>query len=732
MKFEQLFNWIRFKTSPPSVNNNNMLYVERDSKHRRLMTSLGLTFRNNNWVESTKTNINLKDQKLFKHILIILIVVLITVMLLNYTPLSVVLSQNPLIFYIWSVADNKLIWLSSLFWCFRALLNVAIHYCIAWFMKKIYKINDTNESLWDYTPFTQKTTFKTSINTTNEPLVSKKHILYSWLKNNDTEKSQKFMENLYDATGLVKVTTNHYQLLNTLFNQTGLLALNNYNSLLLKQQLNTLIYKNNFNFYNYTTRYAINDNFCKLLLSYYLTRTLNANRKFNNRYVVSTNSMALHLINTEWLKYPLQTNTRVGLFYVSQLNQSALNNNLSSMKELFALSNSLTEQKNINNWTIWLYKNSSTSRDFLRFTHKITNIKKLVSSGFWDSKSTTGNLWASELDKALTNPKSFYNTMYSTTYANLKNNNNPFLIRSVTNYVNTPSSGFINYSNPSLFWITKRLHTFNNSQEVNVSSTLMIKRKLPFLTNRINNFIKNENFLIQNAGTSTLSMGTECNDTIPKLLLLKTQELSCLEKNKKIDFTKPRIPTSELLEQNCIALNTKQLLESITRSTHTKKPVSTKILMSCYNQKEFSWLPQIQLSQSNDTLNEMPITFANRPFPIIRSRTLTFENKSLNLFKRFSSDTHYGISLEFCNNWSLNYDDLESLTTMTSKRLNTTLQLEYYPLRQPNLKPLGDLTTKNLKPLLIRKLLKSEEQLGGNSKRFIKLTNRSKFKRFYL
>lgn len=744
MKFEQLFNWIRFKTSPPSVNNNNMLYVERDSKHRRLVTSLGLTFRNNNWFESTKTNINLKDQKFFKHVLTALTIFLIIIMLLNYTPLSVLLSQNPLIFYIWSVFDNKIIWVSSLFWCFRALLNAAIHYWMAWFMRKIYKISDTSESFRSYTPFTEKITSKTLTNSTNRLLVSKKHILYSWLKNNDTKKSQKFIENLYDSVGLVKVTTNYYQLLNTLFNQTGLLALNDYNSLLLKQQLNTLISQNNFNFYNYTVRYAINDNFCKLLLSYYLTKTLNVNRKFSNRYVTSTNVIALHWINTEWLKYSLQTNTRIGLFYVPQLNQSTLNNNLSSVKELFALPNSLTEQKTLNNWTIWLYKNSSISRDFLRFTHKITNTKKLVSSGFWDSKSTTGNLWASELDKALTNPKSFYNTMYSTTYANLKNNNKSSLIKSVTNYTNTPSSGFLNYSNSSLFWITKRLHVFNNSQEVTISSTPTIKQKPLFLTNQINNFIKNENFLIQSTGTRISNIAIKYNNKTSKLLLLEARKLSFLKTSKKVDFTKLHILTSELLKQNYVALNTKhlpdtiltkiwyELLGSITHPVRIKKFISTKTLTSHWDQKEFSWIPLTHPLRSNSILNETSQTFTNKPFSIIRNHTLMFDDKTLDLFKRFSTDTHYGVSSEFCNNWLLNYDDIESLITMASKKLNTTSQLEYYPLRQPNLKPLGDLTIKNLKPLLVCKLLKSEEQRGGNSKHLIKLTNCSKFKRFYL
>ena len=904
--------------SPPSVNNNNMLHVERDSKHRRLTTSLGLTFRNNNWSDSTKININLKDQKFFKYLLMFIAACLFLLTLTIYTPLGALLSENPLIFYIWSVIDNKTMWVASILWCLRTLLNLVIHWYMAQIMKKIFKLDNTNESFWDYTFFTKQSTTKKHTTYFDPSLLSKKHILYSWLKNNNTNKSQKLLENIYDSTHVTKMTTNHYTLFNILFNQTGLLTLNTYNYLLLKQQLNTLHIENNFKFDNYAVRYANNDNFYKLVLSYNPIKILNKNQKFNHNYINLIDNMTLNRINTECLKHPLQINNKTGLFYLPKLNQSILNTNLFSIKELFTLTNSLNEQKTLNNWTIWFYKNSSISRDFLRFSHKITNAKKLISSGFWDSKSTIENLWSSELDKTLINPKSFYNAIYFNTYANLKNNNNiQSLIKLSTNYTNNSSSGFLNHYNPSLFWITKRLYMFNNSQEININSMSIMKSKQPFMFNQKTNIIKNENFLIQNIGLQNLNIKKQPTATIPKNLLrnwnptfsnnheiahlrnsldniswfwqsntpnnsnsilpahnfytelTKQEPVVICELDESIDikldywsklfiplpniehfpntehlwgsksdvnpglqwfishtipktwcntiygdtFLQSRVPYIKPKNQSWKIYYYRQILDYYKFSNfqfyiyvyfNIKYRLFGPRLVASYQTLPIFYPLQLQLPQNllntyinigkkymlhlnnnelkllkefnNYTLykkymlhlsnNELKLlkefnnytlyknwieSLKNQPFNydnlkfLINITTFNECNTSLNskhylshylnlkntnstFLKKFNNDTHYEISTEFCNNWLLNYDDLESLINITTKKLNKSLQLEYYSLRYSNLKFLGDISIKKTKR---KTLLKSEERKKVNKKQIKKLTNYSKFNRFY-
>ena len=49
--FKRLYNWLKLKTLPSSILFKNRLFVERDSKHRRIMSNFGLTFRNSKWSE---------------------------------------------------------------------------------------------------------------------------------------------------------------------------------------------------------------------------------------------------------------------------------------------------------------------------------------------------------------------------------------------------------------------------------------------------------------------------------------------------------------------------------------------------------------------------------------------------------------------------------------------------------------------------------------------------------
>ena len=57
MLFSKIYNWIKYKTLPSSFLFKNRLYVERDSKHRKILFALGTTFRNSKWRNFTKINI---------------------------------------------------------------------------------------------------------------------------------------------------------------------------------------------------------------------------------------------------------------------------------------------------------------------------------------------------------------------------------------------------------------------------------------------------------------------------------------------------------------------------------------------------------------------------------------------------------------------------------------------------------------------------------------------------
>ena len=106
--FKRLFNWIKFKTLPPSLLFRNRLFLERDSKTRRVTTNLGLTFRNSKWADYSRTDINnsLKSQTL-KKLLINTLTLLIILLWWSWVSPSVgfLVSSNDLFFLLWTLKD---------------------------------------------------------------------------------------------------------------------------------------------------------------------------------------------------------------------------------------------------------------------------------------------------------------------------------------------------------------------------------------------------------------------------------------------------------------------------------------------------------------------------------------------------------------------------------------------------------------------------------------------------
>ena len=121
MLFSRVYNWIKYKTLPPSVLFLNRLFVERDSKHRRVTSNLGLTFRNSKWSTYARVNININSktsylQLILKSILSLFLILSIFKFSNYYNLIPVYNYLYPLIWFL-SDADLylKVIFSSSLF-----------------------------------------------------------------------------------------------------------------------------------------------------------------------------------------------------------------------------------------------------------------------------------------------------------------------------------------------------------------------------------------------------------------------------------------------------------------------------------------------------------------------------------------------------------------------------------------------------------------------------------------
>ena len=84
-----------------------------------------------------------------------------------------------------------------------------------------------------------------------------------------------------------------------------------------------------------------------------------------------------------------------GSFYLPSLSFQKLSL-LTSQPELMNLSQNLTTQDQMINTLRWSYRYNNLHRRTMYNSHKLTEVKTLISAGYFDMSSTTGNVWFSD------------------------------------------------------------------------------------------------------------------------------------------------------------------------------------------------------------------------------------------------------------------------------------------------------------------------------------------------
>jgi hypothetical protein len=87
---------------------------------------------------------------------------------------------------------------------------------------------------------------------------------------------------------------------------------------------------------------------------------------------------------------PLSSNLE-GSFYLTSLSFQNLSL-LTSQPELMSLSQNLTTQDQMINTLRWSYRYNNLHRRTMYNSHKLTEVKTLISAGYFDMSSTTGNV----------------------------------------------------------------------------------------------------------------------------------------------------------------------------------------------------------------------------------------------------------------------------------------------------------------------------------------------------
>ena len=135
--------------------------------------------------------------------------------------------------------------------------------------------------------------------------------------------------------------------------------------------------------------------------------------------------------------------------------------------ELNQLNTIVENQLSIIKQQRWLYKYSNLHRESLKGSHKVTQAKRLISSGFYDSSLTSQNLWASSFFKH--ERASNYDTLIKTALkenygGNLVPVHNGNALRNLTtSFTNQRALTNLSSLESSYFWSLKRFYLFNTS-----------------------------------------------------------------------------------------------------------------------------------------------------------------------------------------------------------------------------------------------------------------------------
>lgn len=498
MLFSRIYNWIKYKTLPPSLLFTNRLFVERDSKHRRVVSNFGLTFRNSKWSSYSRVNVNTTSRtnyiRLISYVFLILLLLSFLYSYPSYYDSN--LLPNTLYTLLWFIFDAdiylKTALVSSIL-CLSQLLFSTVHQS-----------------------FLEQTTNEIS-NTKPIPRHLHKALLYQYLTSAPNPLN---LENLVNTAEpekeslfMLGLTTNLYQTIN-LLNQS------NTSYAVLKQSLTTLE-SNSIDMSRYlVTKQGITS----LELDYLLfNKTTSATPKSFNELTHWT----LDSLNTETNRYSTELSTKTGLFYAANLNYTSLQSLMFENTELSGLRTSITNQLTSIRQQRWLYRYNILHRAVLKNSHHLTLTKKLINSGFFNSSLTTRNIWAASNLTALsknsennsltqTSLKSIYNSTYGH-YLSPENTTKNHLTHS-PNLFNSSSLFPLNNYETSYHWFLQRFYQFNSLSSEKFSLSPSVRKGSTSLKTRSVDQLTNSTVLfdILASSTSNINLTSSIDNSLTK------------------------------------------------------------------------------------------------------------------------------------------------------------------------------------------------------------------------
>lgn len=468
MLFSLIYTWIKYKMLPPSVVALNRLFVERDSKHRRITSNLGLTFRNSKWAHYARTNVNTNSRYDFVRSTSWMLLILTLLALFFSVPYlyNNAISYNPFTIFYWFAMDGSLYIQLTLSAGLFYLLQVLISNLYFKFMLLLLGKPEVNSS-----PSTTHTRL-------NVPKRLHKPSLYALLRSTSVDE---LIVPLFETNSKPKEPFGDLEFLKLFYKTVYLLRLvtepTPFISLVsaIESDVNLSTARNP-----------------QLLETVAKFRSPSLNTLALDYVTFSKNSKGTISPNRRWTLKSFSTDRSAnylvqpqGLFYSPSLNQTRLNCFLSFYPELSGLRLSLENQMHAIRWNRWLYNYSLLHRSSLKTNLYLNSFKLALNDS--PNATTLGvrNLWVpttmtSTLDNSKQNSlRGLYGSLRG--YGSSKNLSTA--LNPETKFYNTsPFYGF-SFSETSYSWALSRFYRFNGT----LNNEISFKPHPTFNTNLLSN-----------------------------------------------------------------------------------------------------------------------------------------------------------------------------------------------------------------------------------------------------
>lgn len=491
MLLQRLYNWIKYKSLPTSFLFRNRLFIERNTKHRRIYSIFGALMRNSKWGNFELSNV--KYQFRFNYTRYLLWTLLFTTLFLlawffrKYYAYTY--AFNGVALFVWLSLDAFDYYLSFSLWCITAAIALTTNWVYSYFLEQTNLRYPPLKKIFSDVFFEEFT--KPEEVEERQLLLGVsdlKYFFYHWISDNQNIDNLAFLEKLFDTEINVKWWGTYYDFFIKLFKATHLCNLNNelYSTKHLHYSLNSLSpsYLNSplKKLISYRGDLGVFDKYTTILFWYTLTCYSNYHswKNDNNpslRLLRDQNKWNLGSFDTEISRYNMPATSVLGSFYLSVFTFNKLAPFSTNFSELWNFSVFIKNQINAAKWNRWLYKYSILHRKFLRNSHKITLTKKLFASGFYDNKFFNRNTWNAahmkKIDKNLLHNLGsiYYKNLFKSSGTSLWQSPSPNSIRPL---LTKKSITLFSFYENSYLWVAKRFYCFNTIPSNLINSTFSL------------------------------------------------------------------------------------------------------------------------------------------------------------------------------------------------------------------------------------------------------------------